>query len=96
MVIYEGRFKSKLHYSCGMQEQFWSHMELLSACSSSGVKFLHFPLDRFVSYTPANMKTPLTLIADYEVHTVIRFLTAKNRNTIEIHRELCEKLWRKK
>lgn len=35
------------------------------------------------------MELPLTPTADCEVRSVIRFLTAKNKNATEIHRELC-------
>jgi len=34
------------------------------------------------------MELPITPTADCEVRSVIRFLTAKNRNATEIHREL--------
>lgn len=35
------------------------------------------------------METPLVPTADCEIRAVIRFLTAKNKNASEIHRELC-------
>ena len=58
-------------------------------CGGHTVKFLSGCHDSFVSCNQNTMELSLTPAAICELRSVIRFLTAKNKNATEIHRELC-------